>query len=61
MSAEYKNQDPLDLAKQAERELNSKAAKQGHELSDSAKGAHGASDSSASFLPFFHSILSPAL
>ena len=27
MSAEYKGQDPLDIAKQAERDLNSQAAK----------------------------------
>ncbi|CAI6342387.1 unnamed protein product [Periconia digitata] len=45
MSAEYKNQDPLDIAKQAERDLNSQAAKQGHQLADKATGAHGASDS----------------
>ena len=30
MSAEYDGQDPLALAKQAERDLNSHTAKQGH-------------------------------
>ena len=35
MSAEYKGQNPLDLAKQAERDLNSNAAKQGQNVSDS--------------------------
>jgi len=30
MSAEYKGQDPLDIAKAAERDLNSNQAKQGH-------------------------------
>ncbi|KAI4736996.1 hypothetical protein E4T50_12513 [Aureobasidium sp. EXF-12298] len=36
MSAEYQNQDPLKLAQQAERDLNSHAAKQGQSNSDSA-------------------------
>lgn len=35
MSAEYKDQDPLAIAKQAERDLNSHAAKHGHGGSDS--------------------------
>ena len=30
MSAEYEGQDPLDIAKQAERDLNSHEAKHGH-------------------------------
>ena len=30
MSAEYEGQDPLDIAKQAERDLNSNEAKVGH-------------------------------
>ncbi|KAF1950639.1 hypothetical protein CC80DRAFT_496706 [Byssothecium circinans] len=45
MSAEYQNADLNTLAKQAERDLHSQAAKQGHEVSDSARGAHEASDS----------------
>ncbi|MCJ1365598.1 hypothetical protein MMC16_004723 [Acarospora aff. strigata] len=36
MSAEYKDQDPLAIAKQAERDLNSQSARQGHATSDSA-------------------------
>ncbi|KAG9559678.1 hypothetical protein KCU77_g15379, partial [Aureobasidium melanogenum] len=36
MSAEYQNQDPLKLAQQAERDLNSYGAKQGQSNSDSA-------------------------
>ncbi|KAG9512168.1 hypothetical protein KCU99_g8832, partial [Aureobasidium melanogenum] len=36
MSTEYQNQDPLKLAQQAERDLNSHAAKQGQSNSDSA-------------------------
>jgi len=43
MSAEYQDQDPLALANQAERDLNSHAAKHGH----------GGSGSSLSSLPFF--------
>jgi hypothetical protein len=39
MSKEYENQDPIDIAKQAEKDLDSTAAKQGH------GGARGASDS----------------
>ncbi|KAK5013850.1 hypothetical protein LTR16_004113, partial [Cryomyces antarcticus] len=31
MSAEYKGQDPLEIAKQAERDLNSHEAKHGHD------------------------------
>lgn len=37
MSAEYNNQDPLKLAQQAERDLNSYGAKQGQATSDSGK------------------------
>lgn len=52
MSREYQNADPLTLAKQAEHDLNSQAAKQGHNLDHRSKGSHGASDSSAySILP----------
>lgn len=46
MSREYEGVDPLQLAKEAERDLNSKAAKQGHDLGGTARGGHGASDSS---------------
>lgn len=35
MSAEYKDQDPLAIAKEAERDLNSQSAKRGHGASDS--------------------------
>lgn len=35
MSAEYKNQDPIKIAEQAERDLNSTGAKQGFASSDS--------------------------
>ncbi|KAF2260025.1 hypothetical protein CC78DRAFT_536645 [Lojkania enalia] len=46
MSREYGGQDLNELAKQAERELNSKAAKQGHDGNISANHASGiASDS----------------
>ncbi|KAJ9603566.1 hypothetical protein H2200_011752 [Cladophialophora chaetospira] len=37
MSAEYKDQDPIDIAKAAERDLNSNAAKQGNPTSLSAE------------------------
>lgn len=53
MSQEYANHDPLDIAKQAERDLNSHSAKWGHDASYDAMPAHhgtGASDSSALFL-----------
>lgn len=46
MSREYQNADPLELAKQAEQDLNSEAAKKGHDLAGTARGGHGASDSS---------------
>ncbi|KAM0712118.1 hypothetical protein Q7P37_011212 [Cladosporium fusiforme] len=45
MSASYQNQDPMVIAKQAERDLNSQAAKQEHRVDDTARGAAGASDS----------------
>jgi len=49
MSREYQNTDPLSLAKQAENDLNSHAAKHGHDTRS------GASDSSTLFtLPFPH-------
>ncbi|KAI8930821.1 hypothetical protein NX059_011844 [Plenodomus lindquistii] len=35
MSAEYKNTDPIKIAEQAEKDLNSTSAKQGHGGSDS--------------------------
>lgn len=40
MSAEYKGQDPLDIAKQAERDLNSHAAKHGLSSGASSKTIH---------------------
>ncbi|KAK4922537.1 hypothetical protein LTR66_010295 [Elasticomyces elasticus] len=45
MSAEYKGQDPLEIAKQAERDLNSHTAKHGHDANISSKHGHGGSDS----------------
>lgn len=42
MSADYQGQDPMVIAKQAERDLNSQAAKQ----PDVNAHAHAASDSS---------------
>lgn len=48
MSAEYQGKDPLELAKQAEADLNSGAAKRGHDLAGGARGGAGASDSSTS-------------
>ncbi|MCJ1301075.1 hypothetical protein MMC08_003874 [Hypocenomyce scalaris] len=47
MSAEYEGQDPLTIAKQAERDLNSHHAKHGHNADISSKHGHGASDSTA--------------
>ncbi|KAK8207891.1 hypothetical protein M8818_004144 [Zalaria obscura] len=47
MSAEYKGQNPLDIAAQAERDLNSHAAKHGHDADRSANHGKGASDSTA--------------
>ncbi|KAF2236372.1 hypothetical protein EV356DRAFT_530993 [Viridothelium virens] len=47
MSKEYEGQDPLQLAQQAEADLNSRAAKMGHDASLSARHAKGASDSTA--------------
>lgn len=44
MSEEYKGQDPLDIAKEAERDLNSYGAKQGH--SSGTKDRMAVSDSS---------------
>lgn len=50
MSAEYKGQDPLEIAKQAERDLNSHEAKQGHSTDrTTVQSGKGASDSSTSF------------
>jgi hypothetical protein len=45
MSNEY-TKDPLTLAKEAERDLNSDAAKKGHDGNLSANHGKGASDSS---------------
>ncbi|KAK4539113.1 hypothetical protein LTR36_001468 [Oleoguttula mirabilis] len=45
MSAEYEGQDPLKLAQQAERDLNSEGAKQGHTADDGGRHTYGASDS----------------
>lgn len=52
MSAEYKGQNPLDIAAQAERDLNSHAAKHGHDADRSANHGKGASDSSK--IPSLH-------
>lgn len=47
----YENTDPMVIAKQAERDLNSQGAKQGTERVDTtSRGANGASDSSMSTL-----------
>lgn len=46
MSAEYEGQDPLELAKQAERDLNSSAMKQG-------EGRNQRYDNSTSGKPLF--------
>ena len=44
MSKEYEGQDPLEIAKQAEQDLNSRAAKDGHRVDDTSRtAAHGAS------------------
>lgn len=59
MSQEYAGQDPLKIAKQAERDLNSHAAKWGHNTGYDAMSGHhgiGASDSSA-LLSIWPSIL----
>ncbi|KAK5125588.1 hypothetical protein LTR08_005192 [Meristemomyces frigidus] len=45
MSKEYEGQDPIQIAMQAEKDLNSDAAKSGHTLDDRARGGFGASDS----------------
>src|ERR1700750_4954 len=45
MSKEYEGQDPLEIAKKAETDLNSQWAKEGHRVDDTSRGAHGASDS----------------
>ncbi|KAF2655431.1 hypothetical protein K491DRAFT_692896 [Lophiostoma macrostomum CBS 122681] len=44
MSSEY-TKDPLTIAKEAERDLNSEAAKKGHDANVSARHGKGASDS----------------
>jgi hypothetical protein len=48
MSAAYEGQDPIAIAKQAERDLNSQGAKQSHTVEDTSRGPAGASDSSMS-------------
>lgn len=48
MSQAYEGQDPMVLAQQAERDLNSEWAKNEHKVSDTARHAAGASDSSTS-------------
>lgn len=48
MSQAYEGQDPMKLAQQAERDLNSEWAKNEHKVSDTARHAAGASDSSMS-------------
>jgi len=50
MSAEYQGQDPIAIAKQAERDLNSDQAKNEHraDTNNTRKNAGGASDSSMS-------------
>ena len=46
MSQEYQGQDPNEIAAQAERDLNSRWAKEGHRVDKAAQSAqHGASDS----------------
>ncbi|GAB1731362.1 hypothetical protein D0864_15732 [Hortaea werneckii] len=47
MSQAYEGQDPMVLAQQAERDLNSEWAKNEHKVSDTARHAAGASDSTA--------------
>jgi hypothetical protein len=52
MSKEYEGQDPIAIAQQAERDLNSTAAKQGSSLETgtvNSNNTRGASDSSMSF------------
>jgi hypothetical protein len=46
MSADYQGQDPIDIAKQAEKDLHSHAAIHGHDAGISARHANGASTSS---------------
>jgi hypothetical protein len=50
MSSSYENTDPLSIAKQAELDLGSEAARKGHDASSSGTGDHakGASYSSMS-------------
>ncbi|KAI9824634.1 MAG: hypothetical protein M1819_000835, partial [Sarea resinae] len=50
MSAEYEGQDPLKIAQQAEKDLNSQAAKQGHGLSSSTTES-GVDEAAASNFP----------
>lgn len=56
MSAAYEGQDPIAIAKQAERDLNSQGAKQQHRVDDTARGPAGASDSSMSRSPQKHAL-----
>lgn len=57
MSQEYAGQDPLKLAQQAEADLNSTAAIQGHDASVSARAGKGASDSSTASPLLFHPLI----
>lgn len=52
MSAEYNGQEPLDIAKQAERDLNQHSAKWGHDIGPRSND-FGASDSSTCIFPCF--------
>jgi len=54
MSQEYAGQDPIKIAQQAERDLNSHTAKHGQNADISSNHGHGASDSSAFILESNH-------
>jgi hypothetical protein len=56
MAEEYRGQNPIDIANQAERDLNSHSAKHGHDAGYDTNN-FGASDSSKD--PSFLSSLSP--
>ncbi|EMC92473.1 hypothetical protein BAUCODRAFT_38543 [Baudoinia panamericana UAMH 10762] len=47
MSAEYEGKDPMEIAKQAERDLNSDSAKRGHGTDGTNVLSMGGSDSTA--------------
>jgi hypothetical protein len=46
MSSDYKGQNPIDIANQAEKDMHSHANVHGHDAGISARHANGASDSS---------------